>query len=207
MELIAYLIMAHQDPTHLERLVRALGEECDVYVHIDRKVPLKDFAFLRKYRNIVLTKDRIAVSWGGFSQVEAEMELLKAALRNGAAYSHLVFLSGSCYPIKPRRYISNFFLQNPDREFIKYIDMRNSPDHYMKHVSKKWHNELLIKSNRWPAPTINKWVRRVLSRLPSGSNHWDMRFVPYFGSQWVALTKNCAEYVLEFHLTNQWSRI
>ena len=37
MSRIAYIISAYKDAPHLSRLIKALDEDADFYVHIDRK--------------------------------------------------------------------------------------------------------------------------------------------------------------------------
>jgi hypothetical protein len=147
---IAYLILAHTDPEHLHRLVKALDCHADFYVHIDKKSSIGDFLFLKNICNVFLTKQRVSVTWAGISMVDAICNLIVAALANKKSYSHFVLISGSDYPIKPAEFIVEFLNNNDKCEFIKYIDMRESPEHYLKQVYRKWFVEPIYSGKMKP---------------------------------------------------------
>ena len=65
---------------------------------------------LVKFSNIYHTR-RIKVTWGGYSQIEAELILLEAATENGN-YEHYHLLSGADLPIKNQEDIISFFEAN-----------------------------------------------------------------------------------------------
>lgn len=135
METIAYLILAHNDPKHLSRLIKALDFKCDFYVHIDKKMDSESFHDAICLPNIYFINDRYSVSWGGISMVNAQLALITAANENGR-YSHLLFLSGADYPIQSKWTIHRTITADPNRQFVKYMDMRDSPEHYLKQVKK-----------------------------------------------------------------------
>jgi len=139
MKKIAYLILAHDDATHLSNLVKAIDYQCNIFIHLDKKSDIDTFKQCVDLPNVIFIKDRVAVTWAGISMIDAEINLLREALKNAEAYTHVVFLSGSCYPIKPIKEIHHFFTSQPQREFIKFIDMRESPEHYMKQISRRNH--------------------------------------------------------------------
>lgn len=202
MKKIAYLILAHNDPIHLEKLIGKINFSCDIYIHIDNKTPLDLFSKITLKENIFFCKNRISVSWGGISMIQAQLELINCALNSQIDYSHLVFLSGSDYPIKPIKYIYNFFTENADKEYIKYIDMRESPEHYLRQIKFKWFNEPILKKefNNYGV-YLDKGVRKILTLLRL-RNKWDENLIPYFGSQWCALTLQSAKYIVFFLKNN-----
>ena len=59
---------------------------------------------------------RHRISWGHFAMVEAELELLRAAVPGGYDYYHL--LSGVDVPVKTRAYIENYFTRAPGRNYV-----------------------------------------------------------------------------------------
>ena len=91
----AYLIMCHNNVSILERLISLLDDPLnDIYIHIDRKV--RDISEIKKHikaqnATITFTK-RVNVSWGGFSQVKAELLLLKRAAQTEHDYYHFDIL-------------------------------------------------------------------------------------------------------------------
>lgn len=62
---IAHLILAHQDPYHIARLVERLCAFSDVYIHIDAKQKIEDFSRLISRKNCYFTTKRYKVYWGG----------------------------------------------------------------------------------------------------------------------------------------------
>ena len=78
---IAILILCHQNPTQINRLLDKLNhQDIDCYIHIDKKA---DFANkITKRSNIVLLPDeqRVSVEWAQISQVTATLNLLNTAV-------------------------------------------------------------------------------------------------------------------------------
>lgn len=204
MKKIAYLVLAHTDTMHFSKLIDALGDKCDIYVHIDKKSDISSFKAVTNCNNVNFIDDRISISWAGISMIDAQNLLLKKALEKKELYTHLIFLSGSCYPIKKAEKIHVTMLQNPKREFIRFIDMRESPKHYMKHINRKWFKEPLFKKCT-PVALADKVIRKIFS-LIGISNHWNSKMIPFFGSQWCALTVNCCEFLITYQRNNPWYR-
>jgi len=50
---IAYLIQAHEDPENLLRMINALDDNNDFFVHIDKKANIDPFCQLLKAKNNV----------------------------------------------------------------------------------------------------------------------------------------------------------
>jgi hypothetical protein len=200
---VAYLILTHNDPTHLERMINALNYNCDIYVHVDKKVNISQFKEL--FKRCTFIENRVNIAWADISMIDAQMELIRAALITKELYTHLVFLSGSCYPIIKSKKLYEMFANNHTKEFINFIDMRESPSKYMKHINRKWFFKPFISSDIKLVKLIDKSMRK-LCRLANFKNYWDSSILPYFGSQWCALTPHCAKYVLNFHDENMWFR-
>lgn len=126
---IAYLIAAHSDPEHLERLVNVLDYSADFFIHIDKKQQIEPFLERIDKANVFFLKgnDRIKVYWGGFSQVQATLNLLKKCLEingsNPMEYKKVVFMSGADYPIKSNEYIHRFFEQHKATNFIRGMNI------------------------------------------------------------------------------------
>ena len=97
---IAYLIAAHGNYQHLQRLIDALQDE-DVffYIHIDRKAALPVISGDR----IEYIRPRVDVHWSGFSQVTATLLLMEAAVKDG--HDYYAYISGVDYPIKPNHWL------------------------------------------------------------------------------------------------------
>ena len=117
----AYLIMAHNEPEILQRLIHLLDcPKHDIFVHIDKKSDIRQFALSKEAclnsRLFVLDK-RIDARWGGFSLVECEMLLMQTA-RDQGDYDYYHIMSGVTLPIKNMRYIHDFFQNHQGRIFL-----------------------------------------------------------------------------------------
>ncbi len=196
MKQIAYLVLAHADPKHFEKLVSALEYNSKIFVHLDAKSDIKAFQAFSLPENLTFIKNRVRVSWGGISIVDATLRLIESALNNGGDFTHLVLISGSDYPIKDNAFIYKTFVSNPQREFIKYVDMRQSA-HYMKYINQKWYKEPIFHTSNRTLGLPGKVIRNILNKI-SFHNSWNKDVIPYFGSQWWALTPACAQYILNY---------
>jgi hypothetical protein len=120
---VAYLILAHNTPRHLSRLVAALtSESSGFFIHVDRKSNEDDFRSAEG-PGVHFAEERVAVYWGDFSQVEATLVILRAALADPRDFDRFVLLSGSDYPLRSASYIEQFFARNADKEFINLVTM------------------------------------------------------------------------------------
>jgi len=62
-------------------------------VHLDAKVDIRPFLAQSLPESVTFIKDRVRVSWASYSQVEATLRMMRAALDSGHDFSHLVMLS------------------------------------------------------------------------------------------------------------------
>lgn len=120
----AFLIMAKSIDEELITLVRSLDAPNHVcFVHVDKKsssFELRKKALYAAASQVVVVP-RISVTWGGFSQVKAELLLL----RESAKHDHFDFyhlLSGEDFPVKSNAYIDDFFNKHPNENFIEVSD-------------------------------------------------------------------------------------
>lgn len=118
----AYLILAHGNYLLLKELLKALDSpDNDIYVHLDIKagdVDCTPFKEVVRYSKLVFIDNRVNVSWGHVSIVEATLNLLEEAVKNDYDYLHL--LSGVDFPIKSNSYIQKFFQDHNGYEFVGY---------------------------------------------------------------------------------------
>lgn len=196
--------MAHNDSNHLEMLILSLGKNAEIFIHIDGYVDINNFIHLNKYENVHFIKHRIKISWGGISIVDAMLKLLNMAINMKLNCSHYIFLSGSCYPIKPIKQLENFLSNNLDKSFIKYINLYDHPN-FERQIRYRY-----VMENPFPYRNkITYQIHRVLRRISihlKRSNTWNKNYIPYGGSQWIVLNQQCSEYVIYFHEYNPWFR-
>ncbi|MCU1527313.1 MAG: hypothetical protein JWP75_1076 [Frondihabitans sp.] len=95
---LAAVILAHSDPTHFRRLVRALPG-VEVYLHCDAKTPKSVFhELVRDAPRNVHVLPRRATALASWSLVSAELDGVRAALSTSRA-THVAVLSGADYPV------------------------------------------------------------------------------------------------------------
>ncbi|MBQ6886178.1 MAG: hypothetical protein IJN54_01530 [Lachnospiraceae bacterium] len=125
---IAYLITAYKDEKQLARLVEALMcDGTDFYIHIDKKVdelPFKQEIGQLKQNgsnavHFVDKADRVRVHWGGYSQVKAQMVLIKKMLQANGNYDWCINLTGTDYPIMSNEKIKEFLRKQNESPVIK----------------------------------------------------------------------------------------
>lgn len=95
---VAFVILAHNDPRKVRRLIGALGG-ADVFLHCDARTPDSvAHAMLPERRANVRLVERGRAKLASWSLVTAELRALEAALRFSDA-EHIVVMSGACYPL------------------------------------------------------------------------------------------------------------
>lgn len=116
----AYLIMAHDRFEILEKLLSALDYSGnDIYIHIDKKTkayPKEKLISVCRFSKIHFIDSRIRVTWGGYSQIEAELALLTEASKGNYDYYH--FISGIDMPLIKQSELHSFLEQHLGTEFI-----------------------------------------------------------------------------------------
>jgi core-2/I-Branching enzyme len=200
---IAFLILAHSDPFQLLRLCRSLGTEDDIYVHLDRKTDATPFSTLSFPTNVRFIEPRHSVYWADISMIDAMLALIRHAIGSGHEYVRLVLISGACYPIKKISYLRAYFCDNRQRNEVKYFNLLESPKD-LKHLT-RFHFRLhrfFGNSEKHFSKHFHELIRRSAS-LYLGFHERDFvsRFpglFPYFGSQWLAITSDCAKFISAF---------
>jgi hypothetical protein len=197
---IAYLILAHHQPSHLAHLVQALdGPGARVFIHVDRKADMAPFARAVPTHarvHFLSGPARVAVSWGGYSVVQATLNLLRAAVAAQARCARYCLLSGADFPIKPAAHIREAL--GTDTEFLR-VDRRLSPAWGDRHTRRARYLHLydhrLFNPRRSPFPRLRRGAEVILRCLPRRARPG----LPlYQGAQWWALTDACVTHILAF---------
>lgn len=198
----AFLIIAHNNWWQLKKLIECLDSDThDIYVHVDKKSKDFDESY---FRNSV-TKSSLKfyrefeVYWGGFSQVQVEIFLLKQAYTNGYDYYHII--SGADLPLKNNEKIDSFFEKNNGKEFILYDEdaLKGNPEisrrakyyhylqNYRRRYAEKWKNSFFTFCER-----ISLVLQIVFGVNRVKSLDWQIKY----GSQWVSITDELVKVIL-----------
>jgi hypothetical protein len=185
---IAYLVIVHDHPRGLARLVNALRDPAATFiVHVDAKADITPFKkAVPPSSDVTYVDRRISVNWGGWSQVQATLNTIETAVRLGV-HARYVLLSGACLPLTTPSDIALFFKGN---EF-EYINTRAFPDaarHKPWSRLSKWHFEggdrtpgLMARAKQVANRLAKVFPDRPVESLLNG-------YLPYTGSNWWALT-------------------
>lgn len=201
----AYLIMAHGDFKLLKKLLVLLDDtRNDIYIHVDRKVKnfiVDEYRELVKKARLFFTK-RINVAWGGYSQIEAELILLKEAVKAEHSYYHL--LSGADLPIKTQNEIHDFFAVDNKKNYIG-IDAVGIEESYALsrigryHLLQDYTGRGLQGRNRYVVlicDILEKYLLKLQEYLKVNRlKNWNM--CVYKGPNWFSITHSLAKYVVQ----------
>lgn len=197
----AYLIMAHNNRMQLEQLLIALDHDMnDIYLHIDIKSSIfddyfsddKPFDFLQNSHCYLVPRTNI--QWGGYSQINAEILLLKTALSTGD-YLRFHLLSGVDLPIKTQEFIHDFFDSNQNKEFV-HFDYEQKRSVIESRMSQ--YHLLINKIGR--RKSILQWFEKLSRAFQKaiGINRIRNDGVEYKkGANWFSITRDLARFVVD----------
>jgi Core-2/I-Branching enzyme len=203
--ILLYGILTHNDPMATIRLIDSLDEDGlqhkhQFVVHVDGKeiydntqLALLEYSATKSNVHIVPNDKRVRVNWGGFSMVNATLQILKYAFdidneskyENAIGFHKFIHLSSSTYPIASNPEIRHRLASYPlDANFL-YIIMqptRASPYvwHYFVECDDALHRIYQLPVLRDPVHgantfTSSQWFiasyefAQYLAEAPSGS--------------------------------------
>lgn len=172
---IAYVILAHQLPQQLVRLVDRLEAPGATFlIHINRRsddaildaaraglAGRADVVFLRRHR----------LHWGGFGHVAATVEGLDELDRRSTKYDYVALLTGQDYPIKPPNEIQRTLAGAGGRSFIVHDRLPGGLEDGMKRIT-HWHERRIGRPRGWHLCLPLR--RRFPDRMEAwgGSSYW-----------------------------------
>lgn len=196
---VCFLILAHQHPRILARLIRRLQDaDCPVAVHLDRKSPADFKAVLRtelesRYDDIIWAEP-VSVGWGEWSMVQATLNGLQAIRSANVDPDYVYLLSGADYPLRPLGELKTFLERHEGRNYIESVDAERH--RWVTHGSQKSR----FRYRHWFSwkkhpflYTLSIELQKVLGlerKFPEG-------YRPHLGSQWWTLTWATCLAVLE----------
>ncbi|VEU43724.1 unnamed protein product [Pseudo-nitzschia multistriata] len=122
---LCYGILAHDSAESTIRIIEAVDEPTTTFVvHIDGKyeenyLKLKEYA---SHRDRVIVLDhphRVRVNWGGFSMVNATLQILNYIDQNDVPFTHFIHMASTSYPIVSNRRIRNTLAEYPIANYHK----------------------------------------------------------------------------------------
>lgn len=191
---IAHIIIAHKNPLQLERLLKKMQHPgFDFYIHIDKKIDIKQFEYLAEIEGVKFIQKRVVCNWGGYSTLRAMINSLTEVLDSGTAYRYYNLLSAQDYPIKTNDEIYKFFLDNKEKSFIFY-ETRHESDWWTGAVDRfqKYH---FTDFNFTGRSALEKVINNI---LPKRKFPTDMELYGGSKSSWWSLNHEAASYVANY---------
>jgi hypothetical protein len=185
---VAHLILTYTNPQQTERMInRMYHPNFDFYIHVDKKMDIGSHLYLETLSNVYFIKNRVDVTWAGFSTVQATFECIKEICRSGIKYEFINFLSGQDYPIKPAEILYDFYTKNTDKDFLSYRDFTKEWKEGMLRIEKYY----LTNYNFRGKNTLERLINLVLPKrkLPG-------KLIPYGKSMFWMLHPETALYVV-----------
>ncbi|MDR2205056.1 MAG: beta-1,6-N-acetylglucosaminyltransferase [Flavobacteriaceae bacterium] len=185
---IAIMIIVHKNNEQIDRLVKHLSKDFDIYIHIDKRSSLK----IRETEGVFVYR-KYNVYWGSFNQIIATLFLLKKAFKTG--YNRYILISGQDLPIKTNEEIKIFF-ENNDEEYI-HIDKIPRPDGWpdMGRLTRYYFSRL---NGRTGWKKLLRKLAEIVSKLIEKIKPRKLDYDFYGGSSWTNYTHNCVKKMFDF---------
>ena len=191
---LAHLILAHNHPHQLARLVARLNHPgADVYIHLDLKADISAYDAIKSMPNTFFIKERVKVMWGEYSIIQATLNGMVEIIGTGKEYSHINLLSGNDYPLKGATDIHQFFFSNAGKTFMWYDLIFDDWNHGQARIKNYYLGHYRFPGRYHLASLMNK----ILPARKLKKN-----IVAYGRSQWLTLTPACAVYVIDYMKNN-----
>ena len=194
-----YLIMAHNEPYILERLLKLIDyKDNDIFLHIDKKasnLKKEEISNWVKESNLYFVP-RMDLRWGTNSQINCTLNLLELAV-NHKHYDYYHLISGVDLPLKSQKEIHDFFKKNSGKEFIHFYRHDAIDERRLERV-KYYH---LFNGNLRSKSRIKKLISSKLyyntlkiEKMLKVNRVKNKKYM--FGANWFSITDNLARYVL-----------
>ena len=198
---IAFLILATKNTQQLRRLIRSFSysEKYQFFIHVDSKFDLEEFRNKTgNSNNTNYIVNRYSIFWGGFSMIEATVELINHALSNSNA-DIFCLLSDDSAILFDENHVTSSLSKTQNR--ISIYNPENNPT-----LLSRYNQYYLLDSNmtspryvpleyRSFNPLFIKYHEKYLNFL----NSWGgkKQITPMHGSQWWTLSRIVLEKIIE----------
>ena len=192
----AFLVMAHDSPKLLERIIdRLKASNHFFFIHLDQKADIGKFEYVARGGKVIFTK-RINVTHGSFSQVMAELILLNAAHDFPVHIDYFHLISGHDYPCASNREFDEFFATNQGRSYMHY-------DSDSEHI--EWKNKIEARYKYWYHLDDYGWNKHVANLLSIVLNKLYKKKITiefFAGWNWFSWHRSVVDYVLNYMTKN-----
>lgn len=193
-----YIILAHHLPEIHAELVRSLSAPgTSIVTHVDAKADIEAFrqslSCVRGH-HFIDGLDRIRVSWGGWSQVDATLRAMTRLSDHVGPHDYVTLLSGDSYPLLHPSLIGNFFGEAFPLNFLSATKMP-TPDG-SKPLSRL--SRYYLEGERDPG-TVG-YAKRAYNKFLAVPRSYRAKLgarVPFAGGQWWSITGEALHWILD----------
>lgn len=196
---VAHLIMTHKAPLQLKRMLSRLEFSMfDLYIHLDKKVDIQTFSYLKEMPRVFFIENRTSCNWGGFSFVRAITESVREILSKDIKYEYINLLSGQDYPLKSNEYIYEFLKINEGNDFIPFEELGHSQwwEHAKTRYEKYHFTDVKVKGRY----QVQKMINYI---LPKRSFPIPLKMYGSSNASWWTLTVDTLKYILNYLDNNE----
>ncbi|MXQ91687.1 hypothetical protein E5288_WYG019885 [Bos mutus] len=182
---LAYVMTIHKDFGTFERLFRAIYMPQNVYcVHVDKKATDTFKGSVKQllscFPNAFLASKMEPVVYGGISRLQADLNCMKDLVASEVPWKYILNTCGQDFPLKTNREIVQYLKGFKGKNITPGV----LPPAHAVGRTKYVHHELLNQKNSYVIKTTK------LKTLPPHN------MTVYFGTAYVALTREFANFVL-----------
>lgn len=187
---IAHLILAHKTPAQLDRLIEAMSYPAfDLYIHLDKKVDIRQFRYLAEKKNVFFIANRAKVYWAGYGTIQATINGFKEILQKGG-YDYINVISAQDFPLKSPADICHYIANRRGTEFITCESIEDEWINAAPRVL-KYH---LV---NWSFP--GKYRLENIINFVTGPRKFPIKDYKLVGrSNWFTITEDAARHIITF---------
>jgi len=189
---IAHLLLVHQSPDQVARLVdRLQHRDAEIFIHVDKKADIAEFkARLPPTAQIHYIRKRTSIRWGAFSMVRATLSAFREIIDHAKDFDFINLKSGSDYVLKPADLFHAYLSEHLGKSFME-VHGPGSP----------WLNEAYTRVSTYQLIDYGFKGKYVLQRILK--HVVSRRKLPFGmalsgGSQWFTMSTAHIRYCLEF---------
>ena len=200
----AVLLLIHNNENQVNRLIKHIADDFDVYVHIDKRCSVK----INKISNVKVFK-KYKTYHGSFNQIIATLFLLKEAFNK--KHNRYLLISGQDIPIKSNQEIKDFFLNNNSEYYYcqklprECWNGNGGYDRLTKYHNKKKYPRIDIVPKYSISLRLKRKLLHISSKIDrkifqviSKRNNRKIDYEFFGGSNWFNFSHLCVKKIFDF---------